>query len=68
MITTGYIENQAYLEVVDDGHPILIITASDIAGILRNNAINPSNIEEWLKSIDSDRTKMRLKSYYDKLK
>lgn len=40
LITTSYVDNQAYNEVVEDGHPILIVTASDIAGILRNNAIN----------------------------
>ena len=67
MVTTGYVDNQAYSEVVDDGHPILIVTASDIAGVLRNNAINSSNVEEWLQSIDSDNTKARLKVYYDRL-
>lgn len=67
MITTGYVDNQAYSEVVDDGHPILIVTASDIAAILRNNTINSSNIEEWLQSIDSDSTKERLKAYYNRL-
>ncbi len=35
MITTSYVDKQAYQEVVDDGHPILIVTATDIAGILR---------------------------------
>ena len=68
MITTGYVDNQAYSEVVDDGHPILIVTASDISGILRNNAINSSNVEDWLVSIDSDDTKRRLKIYYEKIK
>ena len=60
MITTGYVDNQAYSEVVEDGHPILIVTASDIVGVLRNNAINSSNIEEWLCSVDSESTKQRL--------
>lgn len=36
---------------------ILIVTASDIAGVLRNNAINSTNVEEWLASVDSDSTK-----------
>lgn len=30
---------------MEDGHPILIVTAADIASILRNNAINSFNIE-----------------------
>ena len=52
MVTTSYVATQAYQEVVEDGHPILIITASDIAGILRNNAINSSNVQTWLDSVD----------------
>lgn len=52
MITTSYVDSQAYKEVVEDGHPILIVTATDIAGILRKNSINSSNVSEWLMSID----------------
>lgn len=52
MITTSYVDSQAYREVVEDGHPILIVTASDIAAILRNNAINHSNIDVWLDQVD----------------
>ena len=52
MVTTSYVDAQAYKEVVEDGHPILIVTASDIASILRTNGIDSSNIELWLNSID----------------
>ncbi len=62
MLTTSYVDKQAYSEVVEDGHPILIVTASDIAAILRNNAINSSNIDAWLKSIEN--SKRRLGTYY----
>ncbi|MDO4755613.1 MAG: restriction endonuclease [Parabacteroides sp.] len=55
LITTSYVSDQAYKEVVEDGHPILIITAADIANILRRNAITSSNVEEWLVSIDNNR-------------
>ena len=65
MVTTSYVDKQAYSEVVEDGHPILIITASDIASILRNNAINTSNIDAWLNTIDS--STHRLESYYNLL-
>ena len=65
MITTSYVDKQAYQEVVEDGHPILIVTASDIAGVLRKNAINSSNVEEWLQSID--RRDERLLEYYKRL-
>ena len=66
LITTSYVDNQAYNEVVEDGHPILIVTASDIAGILRTSAINTSNIDDWLDSVD--KSKSRLETYYSKLK
>lgn len=65
LITTSYVDNQAYNEVVEDGHPILIVTASDIAGILRNNAINSSNVEVRLKNVDQ--STRRLEIYYKRL-
>ena len=65
MITTSYVDMQAYNEVVEDGHPILIVTASDIAGILRSNAITSSNIETWMDSIDSSIN--RLETYYSRI-
>ena len=51
MVTTSYVNSQAYSEVIDDGHPILIITCSDIASILRHNNINSGNIDPWLESV-----------------
>lgn len=65
LITTSCVDNQAYSEVVEDGHPILIVTASDIAEILRKNGINSSNIEQWVKSVDDSRS--RLEAYCQKL-
>ena len=61
-MTTSYVDTQAYNEVVEDGHPILIVTATDIASILRSNAINSSNIDQWLKSLDQRDS--RLMAYY----
>lgn len=55
MITTSYVDSQAYKEVVEDGHPILIITASDIAYILRRNSITTDNISNWLNNIDNNK-------------
>ncbi len=53
MLTTSFVDKQAYSEVVEDGHPILVVTASDIAAILRHNSISPANIEDWLAHVDS---------------
>lgn len=68
MITTSYVNMQAYSEVVEDGHPILIVTASDIANVLRKNGLNSLNGEEWLWSIDSEDTKRRLLAFSKKLR
>ena len=65
MVTTSYVDYQAYNEVVEDGHPILIVTATDIASILRANAINSSNIDQWLKSLDGRDSRML--EYYNRL-
>lgn len=54
LITTSYINNQDYKEVLEDEHPILIITASDIAAILRFNSITSENIYEWLENINQN--------------
>lgn len=53
MLTTSFVDKQAYGEVVEDGHPILVVTASDIAAILRHNSISPANVEDWLAHVDS---------------
>lgn len=52
MMTTSYVHKQAYEEVISDQHPILIVSASDIAQILRHNSIMSNDINEWLVSLD----------------
>ena len=65
MMTTSYVHKQAYEEVITDGHPILIVSASDIAQILRSNSILSSNIDEWLLALDqSDYRRVRRFSKY----
>ena len=69
MMTTSYVHKQAYEEVIEDGHPILIVSASDIAQILRNNSIMSGDIDEWLESIDNMDTRRtkRMNAYYEML-
>ena len=55
LMTTSYVDKQAYQEVVKDGHPILVVTATDIARILRENSISSEDIDEYLSGIDSKR-------------
>lgn len=52
LITNTFVSNQTYEEVLEDKHPILMITASDIAEILRLNNIDSKNIHKLLDNID----------------
>ncbi|MEI6755405.1 MAG: restriction endonuclease [bacterium] len=51
LVTTSYVHSQAYKEIVEDGHPVLIINAADIAKILRSQGINHHNVDVWLSQI-----------------
>ena len=66
MLTTSYVHKQAYEEVIEDGHPILIITASDIARILRENMITSSDIDDWMVALDADDQRITRFSSYAK--
>ena len=52
LCTTSFLVPQAYREVVEDGHPIMIVTAADIAFTLKNRNINHSDISFWLSEVD----------------
>lgn len=55
---------------MEDGHPILIMSATDIASVLRKNAIISSNIEDWFTILDNTDGRGfadRMKAYYDKI-
>lgn len=70
LITTSYVHKQAYKEIIEDGHPILVISATDIVNIIRRNAISSENIDEWLVSLDEfdDRgVQRRVDTYYGKI-
>lgn len=44
LVTTSYVDKQAYDEIKTDGHNILIITARDIADILLRTGHNSTNV------------------------
>lgn len=49
LITTSFIDKQAYEEVVDDGHPVILMTERDIARLLREAGHTTiALIEKWL--------------------
>jgi hypothetical protein len=48
-ITTSYVSLQAYKEIIEDGHPLLILSAADIAQILLSKGIaNDVMLQQWL--------------------
>lgn len=53
MVTTNVVDSQAYKEVVEDGHPILILAAADIARILIEGGVTPENVDSWLEGVDA---------------
>lgn len=53
MVTTSYVNKQAYSEVIEDMHPILFITASDISRVLRTNSIHSNNVVDWMREINA---------------
>lgn len=48
-VTTSYVADQAYKEIVEDEHPIVIISGKDIIDILMHAGINDVRLlREWL--------------------
>lgn len=48
-VTTSFVSTQAYQEIVEDQHPVLIISGIDIANILINSGMNTVNsVRNWL--------------------
>lgn len=52
LVTTSYIHIQAYKEIIDDGHPVILICGKDIINILKKSAIrSQQEILDWLNSL-----------------
>jgi len=51
LVTTSYLHSQAYQEIVEDQHPILIVSGRDIARILKNAGISDEHLtRRWLET------------------
>ena len=49
LVTTSYLNQQAYEEFKADGHPIIVIAARDIVDILKANGYSDANdVKAWL--------------------
>jgi hypothetical protein len=51
LVTTSYLHEQAYKEIVQDGHPVVVITASDIAGKLKKKFGTLAAVKQWLDQV-----------------
>lgn len=51
MVTTSYIHSQAYKEIKEDGHPIIVISGGDLVDILVQHGVStPQALDAWIKS------------------
>ncbi len=51
LVTTSYLSGQAYQEITNDQHPIIIISGKDIVSILKTKIGDLHRIREWLGSL-----------------
>lgn len=51
LVTTSYLGSQAYTELKEDGHPVVLITAIDIVNILKSRVGSVKSVNRWLNSI-----------------
>jgi hypothetical protein len=50
LVTTSYLERQAYKEIREDQHPIIVIAGADIVALFRTNGLGePSAVSRWLQ-------------------
>jgi hypothetical protein len=53
LVTTSYVALQAYQEIKEDEHPIVLITAVDVVRTLKSIGINDLlSLQNWLESFD----------------
>lgn len=53
LVTTSYVHRQAYKEISEDGHPIIILSARDLIEILKRNGYGTENsVKLWLASLE----------------
>lgn len=48
LVTTSYLDSQAYRELIDDAHPVVVISARDIALKLREKLGGLPRVRAWL--------------------
>ncbi len=52
LVTTSYVHSQAYKEIKEDGQPVVILAATDIARILTDAGIaTETDVRKWLRTL-----------------
>lgn len=51
LVTTSYLDLQAYQELVQDAHPVVVIASGDIAAKLKERFGSLDNVRTWLRRI-----------------
>ena len=52
LVTTSYIGNQAYEEIREDDHPVVLMTGADIANVLQANGHdNEKKLDAWIDTV-----------------
>jgi hypothetical protein len=51
LVTTSYLHEQAYKEIIQDGHPVVIIAARDIAEKLKSRFGSVETVRNWIERI-----------------
>ena len=52
LVTTSYIGKQAYEEIREDGHPVVLMTGADIANVLQANGHDSEKkLDAWIDTI-----------------
>lgn len=50
LVTTSYVSEQAYKEIREDEHPVVIISGGDIVDVLIEKGVtNPTELKNWLE-------------------
>ena len=58
LVTTSHVGTQAYKEIVEDGHPVVIVCARDIVTLLKEEGYaTPEEVVRWLDGLDPKKTK-----------
>ena len=59
LVTTSYVNTQAYREIREDQHPVIIVAGTDIIELLRKNGYaNPVVLRSWLEQNFADSGKL----------